>query len=263
MPLKLQGSFISQENHSKINADSIVTKTFNNVSTMSVKTDKNITRINHLYCEKITRKSLICTTRNHSKTLECTLEYYENLTRTNTNSYNKIRHDLRRGDVVGAKGYPGRSRKGELSLFPTEFKILTPCLHMLPSRYTGLKDKEVRFRKRHLDLIMNKDVRNVFITRGKIVNYVRKFLNDRDFLEVETPMMSDLAGGATATPFVTHHKTMNKTMYMRVAPELYVGLVFKESYHLSLSRIPIKPQVPQETRRGWTESCLRNRTSIS
>ena len=123
---------------------------------------------------------------------------------------------------MGAKGYPGRSRKGELSLFPTEFKILTPCLHMLPSRYTGLKDKEVRFRKRHLDLIMNKDVRNVFITRGKIVNYVRKFLNDRDFLEVETPMMSDLAGGATATPFVTHHKTMNKTMYMRVAPELYV-----------------------------------------
>ena len=167
--------------------------------------------------------------------LECKLEYYEKLNSRFALEYryNTIRHDLRRGDVVGAKGYPGRSRKGELSLFPTEFKILTPCLHMLPSRYTGLKDKEVRFRKRHLDLIMNKDVRNVFITRGKIVNYVRKFLNDRDFLEVETPMMSDLAGGATATPFVTHHKTMNKTMYMRVAPELYVVLLCSKN-HISL-----------------------------
>ncbi|CAL8352705.1 unnamed protein product [Merluccius merluccius] len=132
-----------------------------------------------------------------------------------------INNKLRRGDIIGVRGNPGKTKKGELSIVPIEMTLLSPCLHMLPHLHFGLKDKETRFRQRYLDLILNDYVRQKFITRSKIISYLRSFLDQQGFLEVETPMMNIIPGGAVARPFVTYHNELDMNLYMRIAPELY------------------------------------------
>ncbi|CAR30968.1 ZYRO0E06908p [Zygosaccharomyces rouxii] len=142
-------------------------------------------------------------------------------------AYEKDHDLLKRGDIVGVEGYVGRTQpkkggEGEVSVFVSRIQLLTPCLHMLPADHFGFKDQETRYRKRYLDLIMNKGSRDRFITRSKIISFIRRFLDSKNFIEVETPMMNVIAGGATAKPFVTHHNDLDMDMYMRIAPELFL-----------------------------------------
>ena len=126
------------------------------------------------------------------------------------------------GDIVGAEGLMFRTQKGELSVLVDKLRLLTKALRPLPDKWHGLTDVEARYRQRYLDLIMNDGTRAVFRTRTAVVEFIRRFLSVRGFLEVETPMMQVIAGGAAARPFVTHHNSLDMDLYLRIAPELYL-----------------------------------------
>lgn len=126
------------------------------------------------------------------------------------------------GDIVGIEGILFKTRVGELSIKVDNFQLLSKALRPLPDKYHGLKDVEQRYRQRYLDLTMNPESKSTFITRSKIIKAMRHYLDDHGFLEVETPMMHDIAGGASARPFITHHNALDMQLYMRIAIELHL-----------------------------------------
>jgi len=126
------------------------------------------------------------------------------------------------GDIIGMEGQLFRTKTGELTLLVKDFNLLTKALRPLPEKYHGLKDIELRYRQRYLDLIVNPEVRDRFLKRTKIIQFIRQFLIERDFLEVETPMMQLIPGGALARPFETYHHSLGVTLFLRIAPELYL-----------------------------------------
>lgn len=136
-------------------------------------------------------------------------------------AYGQIK-ELDVGDWIGVVGTISRTRRGQLSVMPTQVKLLTKSLRPLPEKFHGLQDKETRYRQRYVDLIANPDVKTTFELRSKIISSIRKTFEAKGFMEVETPMLHPIPGGATARPFVTHHNTLDRDFYLRIAPELYL-----------------------------------------
>ena len=136
--------------------------------------------------------------------------------------YNKIKKLIEVGDIVVAEGYPFLTKTGELTLHCKRLEIVSKAISPLPEKFHGLQDQELRYRQRYLDMIMNPEVKENFVKRSKIVSLIRRFFEDRSFLEVETPMMHPIPGGANARPFVTQHNALGVERYLRIAPELYL-----------------------------------------
>lgn len=141
------------------------------------------------------------------------------------------------GDIIGVEGEVFRTHSGEISIKATSVEFLTKALRPLPEKWHGLKDVEIRYRQRYLDLIVNPDVQRVFMVRSRMIQAIRRTLDSRGFLEVETPMMHAIPGGAAAKPFITHHNALDMKLYMRIAPELYLKRLivggFEKIYELN------------------------------
>jgi lysyl-tRNA synthetase, class II len=139
----------------------------------------------------------------------------------NEAAYEAFKHwDL--GDIIAATGHLFKTKTGELSVKVTELRLLTKSLRPLPEKFHGLTDQEVKYRQRYVDLIVNEETRATFMARSKVVAAIRNFMISNEFLEVETPMLHPIPGGASAKPFMTHHNALDMQMFMRIAPELYL-----------------------------------------
>ena len=166
--------------------------------------------------------------RGHGKATFCDLQdmygriqIYVKLDEVGAESYEEFKKfDI--GDIIGIKGVVFKTHMGEISIRAKEITLLSKSLRPLPEKYHGLKDTELRYRQRYVDLIMNGDVKNTFAARSLIIRELRRFLDEKGYLEVETPVLNTIPGGAAARPFITHHNTLDIDMYLRIAPELYL-----------------------------------------
>lgn len=150
-----------------------------------------------------------------------TLQYYANVNVLGQEAYDRLL-TLDVGDIIGITGKPFRSHKGELTLRVEGYELLTKSLHPLPEKWHGLQDKETRYRQRYVDLISNEEVRSTFKTRSHVLYAIRQFLVEKGFMEVETPVLHAIYGGAAAKPFTTHHNSLNQNLYLRIALELHL-----------------------------------------
>jgi lysyl-tRNA synthetase class 2 len=184
--------------------------------------------------------------RSHGKSLFADLrdetgriQFYLKLNAVGEEQFNLFLNNIDIGDIIGVKGKLFKTRTEEVTIEVAEFALLSKSLRALPEKWHGLKDIEVRFRQRYLDLLSNEKVRELFVLRSRIVTKIREFLDARGYLEVETPMLHPLAGGASGSPFKTHHKALNTDLFLRIAPELYLKRLlvggFEKVYEINRS----------------------------
>ncbi|MCS7212791.1 MAG: lysine--tRNA ligase [Candidatus Calescibacterium sp.] len=155
--------------------------------------------------------------QDHTEKIQCFLEKKQN-----PELLEFFKKYVDSGDIVGVEGSIFRTKKGEITIYVRSLKILAKCLHPLPEKWHGLRDVETRYRYRYLDLIMNPEVKDIFTRRSKIINFIRNFLSERGFVEVETPYLQPVPSGALAKPFKTYHNELEMNLFLRIAPELYL-----------------------------------------
>ncbi len=179
--------------------------------------------------ETITTAGRLMQKRGHGKVIFMDLQditgkvqLYFRMNDLGKDKFELIKNHIEVGDHLGVSGNIFRTRMGEITIFVKDYKLLSKSLAMLPEKYHGLQNIELRYRKRYLDLIANEDVKKNFVKRSKIISLTRQFLTDRDFLEVETPILQSVYGGANARPFITHHHFLDQDYFLRIAPELFL-----------------------------------------
>lgn len=177
--------------------------------------DKEVSIAGRLMSKRIMGKASFCNIQDRNGNMQ---SYVSRNDIGDENYADFKKYDI--GDIVGIKGTVFKTKTGEISVHATEVTLLSKSLQILPEKYHGLKDQEIRYRQRYTDLIVNPEVKDTFLKRSAIIKEIRKFLDNRGFLEVETPVLQTIPGGASARPFITHHNTLDIDMYLRIALEL-------------------------------------------
>ena len=179
--------------------------------------NKDVSIAGRIVAKRIMGKASFC----HIQDMQGKIQSYVSINDLGEANYSEFKtYDI--GDIIGITGFVFKTKTGEISIHAKNVILLAKSLRPLPEKFHGLKDTELRYRQRYVDLIMNPEVKETFIIRTKIITEIRKILDEKGYLEVETPVLNTIAGGATARPFVTHHNTLDMDMYLRIATELYL-----------------------------------------
>ena len=176
---------------------------------------KDVSVAGRIIAKRIMGKASFCTIQD----CQGKIQSYVSINDLGEESYKQFKtYDI--GDIIGIKGFVFKTRTEEISIHAKEVKLLTKSLRPLPEKFHGLKDMDLRYRQRYVDLIVNPEVKDTFVLRSKIIKEIRKFMDEKGYMEVETPMLTTVATGDAARPFITHHNTLDLQMYLRIAPEL-------------------------------------------